>query len=395
MAASLPHSKFSPKHILMTTDTLGGVWTYSVELCRALSAKGVRVTLAAMGAAMGTGMGGGAGAERARALRDLPNVELYEKPFRLEWMDDPWNDVDAAGTWLLSLARNLNPDVIHLNGYAHAALDWGVPRVVVAHSCVYSWWSAVKNEQAPERYAEYRRRVCAGLRSADVVISPSAAMRAVLERWYSNGRATDGSRKEGLVIPNARSGAAFPRGEKLDLIFSSGRLWDEGKNIRALVKVAKKLAWPIYIAGDTAGPNSRIETGAGVAWLGQLTEAQIAPWYSRAAIYAHPAKYEPFGLAVLEAALAGCALVLSDIPSLRENWDGAALFADPGSPKALQHAIQCLIEDSGLRKTLQYRAAARARRFSPGMMGRRYLEAYALAAQNFQKNYGPPLRRAS
>ncbi len=32
-----------------------------------------------------------------------------------------------------------------------------------------------------------------------------------------------------------------------------------------------------------------------------------------------PARYEPFGLSVLEAALSGCALVLGDIPSLRES----------------------------------------------------------------------------
>jgi hypothetical protein len=38
---------------------------------------------------------------------------------------------------------------------------------------------------------------------------------------------------------------------------------------------------------------------------------------------------EPFGLAVLEAAQAGCPLVLSDLPGFRELWDGAALFRRP------------------------------------------------------------------
>ena len=46
----------------------------------------------------------------------------------------------------------------------------------------------------------------------------------------------------------------------------------------------------------------------------------------RAAIYALPARYEPFGLSILEAALSGCALVIGDIPSLREIWADAALF---------------------------------------------------------------------
>ena len=38
------------------------------------------------------------------------------------------------------------------------------------------------------------------------------------------------------------------------------------------------------------------------------------------------ARYEPFGLAVLEAAQAGMALVLSDTPGFRELWDDAAIF---------------------------------------------------------------------
>ena len=61
----------------------------------------------------------------------------------------------------------------------------------------------------------------------------------------------------------------------------------------------------------------------------------MADAYAAAAIYALPARYEPFGLSVLEAAQHGCALVLGDIDSLRENWDGAALFVDPDDAGAL------------------------------------------------------------
>lgn len=52
-------------------------------------------------------------------------------------------------------------------------------------------------------------------------------------------------------------------------------------------------------------------------------------------IYVHPALCEPFGLAVVEAAQAGCALVLSEIAPLRENWEGAALFFGSGG-----HGVQ-------------------------------------------------------
>ncbi len=79
-----------------------------------------------------------------------------------------------------------------------------------------------------------------------------------------------------------------------------------------------------------------------------------------AAIFAHPARYEPFGLAVLEAAMAGCALVLGDIPTLRELWDGAAVFVAPGRPDRLGEALAALAADeAGCRALGEARAAAR------------------------------------
>ena len=81
--------------------------------------------------------------------RDEPHP--YAAPFALEWMKDPWADVDRAGAWLLALESQLHPDVVHLNGFCHAALPWRAPVVTVAHSCVCSWWRSVHGVQAPER----------------------------------------------------------------------------------------------------------------------------------------------------------------------------------------------------------------------------------------------------
>src|SRR5947199_184027 len=132
----------------MTTDTVGGVWTYSVELARALAPPGVEIALAAMGGRTWTG--------QRRQIQDLPNVRLHESEWKLEWMEEPWADVAAAGDWLMQIARNFQPDVVHLNGFAHGQLDFGAPVIVVGHSCVMSWWEAVKGEQAPPKWDRYR-----------------------------------------------------------------------------------------------------------------------------------------------------------------------------------------------------------------------------------------------
>ncbi len=257
-----------------------------------------------------------------KQARALENLTVFESSFRLEWMDDPWEDVRASGDWLLDLESRLAPDIVHLNGYTHAARQWGRPVVVVGHSCVLSWWSAVKREPAPESWARYRGEVRNGLAAADCIIAPSRAMLAELHRWY-------GPLPSGFVIPNACDPRAFVPGPKQPIVFSAGRLWDEAKNISALDRIAAGLDWPVFVAGDATHPNGADFAAGGARTIGKLSCASAREWYAKAAIYALPAKYEPFGLSILEAALSGCALVLGDIPSLRENWDGAAVFVPP------------------------------------------------------------------
>jgi glycogen(starch) synthase len=349
-----------PDRVLMTADTVGGVWTYALELARALSAYGTRITLATMGRS--------ADGEQRRSAAALRNLELVESSWRLEWMADPWSDVERAGEWLLDLERRHQPDVVHLNGYAHGALPWRAPVLVVGHSCVLSWWRAVKRSPAPPEWSRYRVAVREGLSGAELVVAPTRAMLRELEELY-------GPLPAARVIPNGRQ-LSFTPGRKEPLLLCVGRLWDEGKNLQLLEAAAGRVPWPVYVAGDTRTGEGGHRVPAGVRPLGRLDELRLRGWLARASIYVHPALYEPFGLSVLEAALAGCALVLGDIASLRENWEGAASFVDPRDAEALAASIRALAADSARRLELAGRARARARELSPDRMARAYLSAY-------------------
>lgn len=345
----------------MTADTVGGVWTYALELAAALQRHGIDVYLASMGG-------------RAPKCTLPANVELYESDFRLEWMEDPWDDVRRAGDWLLELEQRLKPDLIHLNNYAHGALGWHAPVVMVGHSCVLSWWKAVHGKEAPAQWDRYREEVRRGLQSADVVIAPSSAMLQELERYY-------GPFRTGRVVANGvQAGMPAPR-EKQRGILTAGRLWDQAKNVQALASIVHLVKWPIHVAGSRHHPGGSVCEPAGLKLLGHLTADDLAGWYSRASIYALPARYEPFGLSVLEAALWRCALVLGDIASLRENWDSAAIFVDPDDAQALSAALESLIEDETLRYSLAEKAHARALQFSPPRMATGYLAAYQAATE--------------
>jgi glycogen synthase len=366
--------------VLMTTDAVGGVWTYSLELARVLSDEGIEVHLASMGPLPG--------AYQRSEARIIPGLSLHESSFKLEWMPEPWEDIARAGEWLLDLQSDIHPEIVHLNGYCHASLPWNAPTVVVAHSCVLSWWRAVKQEHAPSEWRRYGFEVAKGLRAAAAVVAPTEAMLAEIKNCY-------GPLSFSGVVANGRTVPALEPTFKQPQILTAGRLWDEAKNVAALQAIADELPWPVRIAGETAetatgefippsplnptvstitrtqtvGMNSAVP-------LGRLSSEDLFREMADSAIYALPARYEPFGLSVLEASLYGCTLVLGDIPSLRENWDGAAVFVDPNNRDRLRKALINLIENSADRLALARHSRGRAKRLTAERMASGYLNLY-------------------
>ena len=350
--------------LLMTTDCVGGVWSYATTLCRALAAHDVAVTLAVSGGPMSD-------AQRAEASA-LANVELHHRPYRCEWMQPPLADGAAAGDWLERLADQAAADVVHLNDFAHGGRDFGGrPRVVVAHSDVISWHRHVLNA-TPHAAAwdGYARGVREGLAGAAAAVAPTAAVLADLRHAY-------GFDREGVVIPNAVEPPANPPAtDREPFVLSAGRVWDAAKNVRTLADAAAGLPWPVKVAGDATHPDGGVASFPNVELLGPLPHGDLMSLMSRAAVYALPAKYEPFGLSAVEAASRGCALVLGDVASLREVWGDAAAFVPPGDADALRAALLRLIHDEPDRRRLASLACDRAARYTPEAQALRYLQLY-------------------
>ncbi|HON11087.1 MAG TPA: glycosyltransferase, partial [Chitinispirillaceae bacterium] len=305
--------------------------------------------------------------EQRKEIRELSNVELFESGYKLEWMDNPWREVNEGGEWLQELESLTSPDIVHLNGYSHGALPFRAPVVVAGHSCVFSWFEHVKRNSPPQEWEIYRRKVAEGLRGADFVVVPTLSMLSSLRRHY-------GLQVSYGVIHNGRSSALFKPLTKEKLIFSAGRVWDEGKNIPMVVSCASSFDWPVVVAGDDGGRGDI--QGDNVTLLGRISSESVANWMGRASIYLFPAKYEPFGLSVLEAGLCGCALVLGDIESLREVWGDAALYVSPGDRDETADTVKKLIENQALLFSYSQRALNRARIFTAAKMADAYVEIY-------------------
>lgn len=333
--------------ILIVADIVGGVRTFVTELAREL-AVAHEVHLALIGP--------------HSAAPALPVASCEVAELRLEWMPDSDTDMAATAEWVADLCERVRPDILHMNTYA-AVLDPGVPVLLTAHSCVLTWWRAVHGRDAPPEWAGYRRRVESALARADAIVAPSRALARDLAATYGQ----NGVR---MIHPGRRVTAPARARERLAV--TAGRLWDPAKNVALVAAAAPAIeARVVAIGAGDAG---------GLEQTGELEEADVLDWLARASVFAEPARYEPFGLAALEAALCGCALVLGDLPSLREVWGETAEYVPGDDPGALAATVNRLLADPLRRARAAAAASSRAQRYSPRQAAKRYLEVYASTA---------------
>jgi glycosyltransferase involved in cell wall biosynthesis len=339
----------SGRHLLMTADAVGGVWVYASSLAQEMAKRGWEVTLVTLGPAPRP--------DQFLPLLAFDTIELEITDLQLEWQDPQADDRQRVLDYLGTLEERLHPHIVHLNGYREACAGWRAPVLVAAHSRVGSWWRACRDcPPSDASWQGYLADIAAGLAAADRWVAPTAAFRNAIQRLYAPPH-------PGTVISNGIAPGAEP-GAKEPFILAAGRLWDEAKNVRMLPAIAGRLDWPVQIAGALHHGESATPAERGVTWLGKLPGAELRALMGRAGIFISPAIYEPFGLTVLEAAASGCALVLADIATFRELWEGAALFVDPRDESELQEALNGLARDDAERSALQGAARERAARYS-------------------------------
>jgi glycosyltransferase involved in cell wall biosynthesis len=359
-------------HILVTADTVGGVWTYARELVCGLIRRGIKITLVSFGDIPRP--------EQTEWMEGLRNLDYRPTAFKLEWMQDCEADLAASAEYLESVIRESKPDLLHLNQFYYGALKCDLPRVVVAHSDVVSWWAAVRQQEPPDSawIQWYRQSVSRGIAKATAVVAPSKWMLEQLAGHYLKPAF-------GSVIYNGRTPALLnPHLSKDEMIVTVGRLWDSGKNASLLLQ--HEMPAPVTIVGSERHPESRGKAFAGqdrsgVHFEPQQNERQLNQLLARSSIYAATSRYEPFGLAPVEAALSRCAIVASDIPSFRELWEGAAIFFHCNDAWGLRQALEQLTRDPELRLNYANLAYNHARqRFNADRMVDDYLDLYKTLA---------------
>ncbi len=348
--------------VLITADAVGGVWQYSLDLARGLAGLGIRSVIAVMGPPASE-------AQRASAA-GVDGLELFETGLPLDWLAKDRAALRKAARDIARLARSSGADIVQLNTPALAAETvFPVPVVAVQHSCVASWWEAVNGTELPADFAWRTELVRDGLHAADAVVTPTAAFGEVTQRLYGLDEAPK-------AVHNGRTPLTVPGGATHDFVFTAGRLWDEGKNLDTIDAAAERIAVPVRAAGPLQGPNGACVMFEHLHCLGNLDEAELARWLSGKPVFVSAALYEPFGLAVLEAAAAGCALILSDIPTFRELWSEVAIFVSPRDEDGFTRAIGNLVGDDFERAVMGRAAQERAQIYTPDAMAAQMAAVY-------------------
>jgi glycosyltransferase involved in cell wall biosynthesis len=346
--------------LLLTTDAVGGVWTYSLDLAAALAAEADAVVFLAV-------LGPAPDNEQLTRAAAVPGLQLIEAGLPLDWTAADAQQLRATAEALAAIAERAEVDLVQLHAPALAAAHFPAPVVSVVHSCVATWWAAVKEGPLPNDFAWRTALAREGLRRSALTVTPSRAFGEAVQQAYRLDQLP-------ATVHNGREPLASAVAGGEPFAFTAGRLWDEGKNIAAFDAAAASTALPFKAAGPTGGPNGASIHLRQAEPLGRLSEEELAAILAQQPIFVSAAAYEPFGLSVLEAAQAGCPLVLSSNPTFRELWSGAALFAD--GPQAIVAAVDRIAADPAERERLGEAAKVRAERFTPAAMGQAMLAHY-------------------
>jgi len=355
-------------YVLITSDTVGGVWTYTQELVTGLVNAGHRVTLVSFGKLPVP--------HQTAWMKTLSGVDYRPTEYRLEWMEVAERDIEESKRYLDLLIAEVKPDVLHFSQYCYGDLPTNIPKVVVAHSDIVSWWVAVHGREPDESLwmRNYRETVTSGLRGADLVVAPSQWMLEQVSKYYVRPAAE-------MVVHNGRTPAFFdPDREKDETVLTVGRVWDPAKNVSLLMQ--REQDAPVSIVGWDREPGREhrdrdIHSPANVRLLGAKSQAELKDLYAQTGIYVAPSRYEPFGLAPLEAALSRCALVLNDNPVFHELWAESAAFFKRDDAADCSRTIDELRGNAEIRTRLANHAyKAACEKFSASRMVDQYENAY-------------------
>jgi glycosyltransferase involved in cell wall biosynthesis len=282
---------------------------------------------------------------------------------------------------IVGVLRGLQPDVVHTH-LVHADVYGGLAAILTRTPLVSTKHNDDPFRVGPFRYVE--RGLAAG--SAQIVTITDSLRRFTVERVGIPARKVT-TIHYGLDDPPRAWGSNPPDSvpEDARVLLAVSRLTEQkglDVAVRALAQVRERHADAVLVVLGEGPERARLEelarsVGAADAVFLPGRVPDVTAWLRRAALLVHPARWEGFGLALLEAMLAELPVVATRVSSIPEIVaDGeTGLLVPRNDADALAAALARVLDDPD-----GYGAAglARAREeFSVARMAERTIELYA------------------
>ena len=293
---------------------------------------------------------GGGENQLIQTSRHLQDLGVEVRPF------SPWTD------------RIANSRLLHLFGMSREGLELarvakakGVP-VALSPICWFepgallalapnrpraaldlAKWAA---RRVLPRLPDWRREL---LKLSDAILPNSRAEASQLVALFG------ADRRKIHVVPNgvdprfasSKAGLFRERFGDRDFVLYVGRI-EPRKNVLGLIRAARKAGLPLVAIGSpVAGHESyhdccRSEGGASVTWIDRLDHADplLGSAMAAARVFALPSWFETPGLAALEAASAGCRVVITPYGCTREYFGDSAEYARPNHEHEIVDALK-------------------------------------------------------
>jgi glycosyltransferase involved in cell wall biosynthesis len=271
------------------------------------------------------------------------------------------------------------PDLIHIPHYVVPSLAPG-PLVATVHDVIQLFYPPRARHQLASLYL--RTVLRSTLRRARRVITTSRTSRHDLVNLFR----ADRDRID--VVPNGAEDALATRPEAaeldevksrfdlhppLTLVVSNDK---PHKNLDVVLRafhLARRdrgLPGQLVMVGGV-GPDHQLERRAErlglrdfVRCLGRVSHPQLRALYHLSAVLLHVARYEGFGLPVLEAMRAGLPVVTSNLGAMREIGEGAARLVNPLDVAEIAEALERVVVDDPLRRRMVEAGTRRAESLS-------------------------------
>jgi glycosyltransferase involved in cell wall biosynthesis len=292
--------------------------------------------------------------------------------------------IAAESTWLPREASRRRLDLVH---HMADVVPWlrGTPSVLTIHDLR----AIHRPDILGSSHAAYlRARLRPSVRASAVVITPTETVRSSVVEDFGGDPERVRVVSAPLFAPAedpTNSGIAEP-------FFLYPSTTEPHKNHATLIGAFARIArtrpdLKLVLTGapgrserEVAAEIERRGMGEAVLRLGRVPRERLDALIARAVAVVYPSEYEGFGLPLAEAMAAGCPVIASDLPVIREVVGEAGVLVDPGDAEAWADALSRVLDDEPVRERLATAGRERAARYTPAETSRRLSEAYRLAA---------------